>query len=117
MITFINVFTVRPEKQQDALRLIQSVYLEVVRHQPGYISARLLASDDGEKVIAIALWETEEHLQAMRQTQGFKDLHNQEFADAIVSSDGHVYTDFIEVPGTNHKHGQHSSVHSRMLDL
>ena len=37
MITFVNVFTVLPEKQQDAFAAVQRVYLEVVNHQPGFI--------------------------------------------------------------------------------
>jgi heme-degrading monooxygenase HmoA len=92
MITFVNVFTVLPEKQADALQKIQQVYVEVVKHQPGFISAKLLKSDDGTRVTAIAHWESAEQLAAMRETQGFKDLHNQEFHDAIVFNDGHVYS-------------------------
>ncbi len=32
MITFVNVFTVLPEKQADALQKIQQVHIEVVKH-------------------------------------------------------------------------------------
>ena len=70
MITFVNVFTVVPEKQAAAFQ----------------------KSEDGVRVTAVAQWESEDHLQALRETQGFKDLHNPEFYDAIVSNDGHVYT-------------------------
>jgi heme-degrading monooxygenase HmoA len=97
MITFVNVFTVLPDKQQAAFEAISRVYMEVVKHQPGFIEAKLLVSDDGTKVTAVALWESEEHLAAMRQTQGFKDLHNAEFKNAIVDNDGHVYSTAIKV--------------------
>ncbi|MGL5871837.1 MAG: antibiotic biosynthesis monooxygenase family protein [Xenococcaceae cyanobacterium] len=79
MITFINVFTVKPEKQQDAMQAIEKVYTQVVKHQPGFISAKLLKSHDGNRVTAVAEWETEAHLQAMRTTQEFKDLHDRNF--------------------------------------
>jgi hypothetical protein len=54
MITFVDVFTILPDKQQDLLRAIQNVYQKVVKHQPGYISARLFKSDDGAKITAIS---------------------------------------------------------------
>jgi heme-degrading monooxygenase HmoA len=97
MITVVNVFTVIPEKQEQALKNIEKLYFEVVKHQPGFISARLLKSDDGTRVTAIANWETTQQLAAMKNTQGFKELHNQEFLDAIVSVDPHVYSNGIEV--------------------
>ena len=97
MITFIDVFTVLPEKQQDALRIVRRVYDEVVRHQPGFISAKLLMSNDGLRVTAIAQWETEASLRAMRQIPLFRDLHNEEFFEAIVSNDGHIYNASVEI--------------------
>jgi heme-degrading monooxygenase HmoA len=97
MITFVNVFTVLPDKQQGAFEAISRVYMEVVKHQPGFIEAKLLVSDDGTRVTAIALWESQENLVAMRQTQGFKDLHNAEFKNSILENDTHVYSTVIEV--------------------
>jgi heme-degrading monooxygenase HmoA len=97
MITFVNVFTVLPDKQQAAFEAISRVYMEVIKHQPGFVEAKLLVSDDGTRVTAVAHWESEEHLVAMRQTQGFQDLHNAEFFSKIVSNDGHVYSTAIEV--------------------
>jgi heme-degrading monooxygenase HmoA len=97
MITFVNVFTVLPDKQQAAFEAISRVYMEVVKHQSGFIEAKLLVSDDGTRVTAVALWESEEHLAAMRKNQGFKDLHNAEFFSNIVSNDRHVYSTVLEV--------------------
>jgi len=51
MITFINTFTVHPDKQKDVLHAIQNVYVSVVK-QPGFISAQLLQSDVGARVTA-----------------------------------------------------------------
>jgi heme-degrading monooxygenase HmoA len=98
MITFVNVFTVLPERQQEAFENIKRVYTEVVRYQPGFISARLLVSDDQVRVTAIAQWERVEDLLALRETQGFKDLHNEAYFEAIVSNDPHTYS--TEIPIT-----------------
>lgn len=97
MITFVNVFTVLPEKQQDALEAIQQVYVELVRHQPGFITAKLLKSDDGNRVTAIANWESEADFDAMRRTPKFQEFHEQSFFEAIISSDGHVYSTVIPI--------------------
>ncbi|MGB6296788.1 MAG: antibiotic biosynthesis monooxygenase [Rivularia sp. (in: cyanobacteria)] len=59
MVTFINIFTVKPEKQQQALQNIQQVYQEIVRIQPGFISAELLQSNDGTRVTALGEADTE----------------------------------------------------------
>jgi heme-degrading monooxygenase HmoA len=93
MITFINVFSVEPEKQQAAFEAVKKVYAEVVQHQPGLISAQVLKSDDGTRVTAVAYWESEEHLQSMRNTSEFQNLVNTHDFEAMVgSSDGHVYS-------------------------
>lgn len=97
MVTFINIFTVKPEKQQQALQNIQRVYQEVVRNQPGFISAELLQSNDGNRVTAIARWESEENVATLRDNQKFKDLHNQEFCGAIESVEPRFYQKMVEV--------------------
>jgi heme-degrading monooxygenase HmoA len=97
MITLINVFTVHPDKQQDAFQAVQTVYMKAVRQQPGFISAQVLKSDDGRCVTAIAHWEREADLQAMKATPAFKNLHDQKFYDAIISNDVHVYSTVIDI--------------------
>ena len=52
MITFINMFTVKTGQQDAAFAGIQQIYSEVVKFQPGFISATLLKSDDGNTVTA-----------------------------------------------------------------
>lgn len=97
MITFVSVFTVIPEKQPDALRAIQKVYNEVAIHHPGFISAQLLPSDDGNRVTAIAHWESEEDLKAMRNTPEFTELHDRNFLPTIVGNDGHLYSHSVAI--------------------
>ncbi|MEH1834339.1 MAG: antibiotic biosynthesis monooxygenase [Nostoc sp.] len=104
MITFIDVFTILPDKQQDLLQAIQDIYRTVVKYQPGYISARLLKSDDGAKVTAISLWETQEQFIGIKEIKGVQDLYNSELFAAVISNDSHAYSAFVEVPGTSHKH-------------
>lgn len=101
MVTFINIFTVKPEKQQQALQNIQRVYQEVVRIQPGFISAELLQGNDGTRVTAIARWQSEENVAKLRDNQRFKELHNKEFFDAIESVEPRFYTTAIEVNSEN----------------
>ena len=97
MVTFINIFTVKPEKQQQALQNIQRVYQQVVRNQPGFIDAELLQSKDGTRVTAIAHWESQENVAALPDNQEFKDLHNNEFNEAIESVEPRFYQRVIQV--------------------
>lgn len=62
-----------------------------------FISAKLLKSNDGTHVTAIACWEDEACLEAMRTTSKFKALHNPEFYEAITSNDSHVYDMVIDI--------------------
>lgn len=108
MMTFVNVFTVVPDKQKDSLRVIQNLYREVVRHQPRFVSARLLISDDGTIITAIALWESKEQLAAAKQISSFQDFYNSEFFEATIN-EAHVYSTFVEISGVLHKHKHRSN--------
>jgi len=63
--TLINVFTVDPDKQRELVDLLVAVTDDVMRHQPGFISANIHASTDGTRVVNYAQWESERHFQAM----------------------------------------------------
>ncbi|MBW4631205.1 MAG: antibiotic biosynthesis monooxygenase [Iphinoe sp. HA4291-MV1] len=104
MMTLVNVFTVFPDKQKDTLWALHKIYKETVRHQPGFISARLLISDDGTKVTVLALWDSQQQLATIKQIPRLQNFHNSELLEAVISSDAHVYSTFIEVPGALHKH-------------
>ncbi|MFE4105828.1 antibiotic biosynthesis monooxygenase family protein [Almyronema epifaneia] len=97
MITFVNVFTVQPESQDRAFHNISQVYTEAVKPQPGFISGQVLKSRDGTRVTAIALWESEADLQAMRTTPKFQAMHTPEFSAAIIANESHVYDELIQV--------------------
>jgi heme-degrading monooxygenase HmoA len=63
--TLINVFTVRPERQRELLELLARATEDVMRKRPGFISANLHASADGERVVNYAQWESADAFHAM----------------------------------------------------
>lgn len=65
VITLINVFTVAPDRQSELVALLARAAEETMRHQPGFICANFHASQDGERVINYAQWESEEHYRRM----------------------------------------------------
>jgi heme-degrading monooxygenase HmoA len=92
MITFVNMFTVKPRQQEAAFAGIQQIYTEVVKFQEGFISATLLKSDDGNTVTAIAQWETAENLANLSQHPRFRELHNESFYESIVKVEPRIYS-------------------------
>jgi len=65
LVTFINVFTVDPTRQQELVDLLARA-TEIVRRAPGFISANLHRSVDGAKVTMYAQWRSIEDYEAMR---------------------------------------------------
>jgi heme-degrading monooxygenase HmoA len=63
--TLINVFTVRPERQHELVESLARVTDEVMRRQPGFISANTHASTDGNRVVNYAQWATPDDFRAM----------------------------------------------------
>lgn len=51
MTTLINIFTVRPKRQRELVNRIVRATEEAMRNRPGFISANVHASADGEQVI------------------------------------------------------------------
>ena len=69
-LTFINVFTVDPAKQDELVDLLARATEASVRQAPGFLSARLHRSLDGTKVTMYAQWQSLEAYQAMREDPG-----------------------------------------------
>ncbi|GAA2795053.1 antibiotic biosynthesis monooxygenase family protein [Saccharopolyspora taberi] len=65
LVTLINVFTVEPGRQRELVDLLARATEEVMRHQPGFISANLHVGHDGTHVANYAQWESAEHFRAM----------------------------------------------------
>jgi quinol monooxygenase YgiN len=58
VITLINVFDVSPERQEELVSLLDRATLEVMRHQPGFVSANIHKSLDGSRVANYAQWQS-----------------------------------------------------------
>jgi quinol monooxygenase YgiN len=65
-VTLINVFTVKPSRQQELLALLTRATEGSVRHAAGFVSARLHRSLDGTKVTMYAQWRSIKDYEAMR---------------------------------------------------
>ncbi|MFJ9466978.1 antibiotic biosynthesis monooxygenase family protein [Streptomyces caniferus] len=63
--TLINVFTVLPERQAELVAVLSRATEETMKDRPGFLSANIHASADGERVVNYAQWESEEHFLAM----------------------------------------------------
>ncbi|MFG1647804.1 antibiotic biosynthesis monooxygenase family protein [Amycolatopsis sp. NPDC049252] len=61
----ISTFTVPPGRQQELLDLLHANAEEVLRHQPGFITADLLATSDGTTVVNHARWTDAAAVRAM----------------------------------------------------
>jgi quinol monooxygenase YgiN len=66
LVTLINVFTVEPGRQQELVDLLAHA-TQIVRLEPGFVSASLHRSIDGNKVTMYAQWRSIEAYQAMRE--------------------------------------------------
>jgi len=66
LMTLVNVFTVREDKQTELADLLVKATDETMRHLPGFISASIHRSMDGTKVINYAQWRSEADFAAMK---------------------------------------------------
>jgi quinol monooxygenase YgiN len=69
-LTFINVFTVTPENQDELIKLLTEVTEQNVRHHKGFVSASLHRGIDGKKVTMYAQWASVEDYELMRRSSG-----------------------------------------------
>ncbi|MGH9397975.1 MAG: antibiotic biosynthesis monooxygenase family protein [Terriglobia bacterium] len=65
LITLMNVFTVDREKQQSLIELLVKTTEEVMRYQPGFVSANIHRSLDGTRVVNYAQWRSRDEFEAM----------------------------------------------------
>lgn len=64
VMTLINVFTVAPEHQEELIDVLVEA-TTVMRQIPGFLSANLHRSRDGQRVVNYVQWHTVEDFQAM----------------------------------------------------
>jgi len=65
-ITLVNVLTVRAGTQQALLASLRENTETVIRTLQGWISTRLIASSDGQRVVIYSEWDSAADLDAMR---------------------------------------------------
>lgn len=67
ILTLINVFIVKPEKQSELVKLLIDATETTMKNVPGFISANIHRSFDGKKVVNYAQWESMDSFEAMRK--------------------------------------------------
>src|SRR6185369_3572032 len=65
LLTLINVFTVKPENQQQLVRVLVEATETTMKFVPGFISASIHKSYDGTKVVNYAQWRSRQDFDAM----------------------------------------------------
>jgi quinol monooxygenase YgiN len=68
--TLINVFTVKPEDQQQLVQMLVDATEQTMKQLPGFVSASIHKSLDGKKVVNYAQWRSQQDFDAMRQNPG-----------------------------------------------
>jgi heme-degrading monooxygenase HmoA len=88
--TLINVFTVTPENQQRLVDVLTEATEKVMQHMPGFVSANIHASSDGERVVNYAQWASGADFEAMQKNPEAGE-HMAEAAAIAVSFEPHLY--------------------------
>ena len=86
VFTLINVFDVAPEDQDELAELLVDVTESTMKHIPGFVSASIHVSDDGERVINYAQWESREHFERMLNNEDARP-HMRRAAELAISYD------------------------------
>ncbi|MFN3294657.1 MAG: antibiotic biosynthesis monooxygenase family protein [Gemmobacter sp.] len=71
--TVITTFEMTPATAQDLLERLQDAYDQVIRHQPGFISARLHMNDAMTRICNASHWQRREDYQAMLRTPEMRE--------------------------------------------
>src|SRR4029077_15120960 len=90
LITFVNVFTVEPERQAALVDLLADATTAVINRFPGYVSANIHRSLDGTKVVNYAQWRRVEDYEAMHTDPRVRQ-HAAQASDAPNSFEPHLY--------------------------
>jgi antibiotic biosynthesis monooxygenase (ABM) superfamily enzyme len=79
---------VEPQNQQRVVDILEATR-QVMQHVPGYVSASIHKSQDGERVANYAQWENQEKFEAMFHDPSVKE-HMDELLK-ISTADPHLY--------------------------
>ncbi|WP_423745826.1 antibiotic biosynthesis monooxygenase family protein (plasmid) [Haladaptatus sp. SPP-AMP-3] len=89
VMTLINVFTVPPEQQDELVSLLADATEETMRHLPGFVSANVHRSRDGERVVNYAQWESEADFEAIFERPDVRE--HMDGALELATVDYHLY--------------------------
>lgn len=85
-VAFVNVFTVDPGRQLELLQALDDATRDVFMTLPGFISANLHTSLDGQRVINYAQWASEKQFEESLQRADVRE-HMAKAADIATSWD------------------------------
>jgi heme-degrading monooxygenase HmoA len=85
IVTLINVFEVAPDRQAALIELLERATREVIRKQPGFVSANVHRGLDGTRVANYAQWASLEDFERMLQNREAQ-AHMSEAAAMAVAS-------------------------------
>jgi quinol monooxygenase YgiN len=69
VVTLINVFAVKPERQVELVQLLDEATETVMKQIDGFVSANIHRSLDGTRVANYAQWRDEAAFTAMQQNE------------------------------------------------
>lgn len=71
--TVITTFEMTPATAHDLMELLQKAYDEVIRHQPGFLSAGLHMNDAMTRICNYSQWKNREDYKAMLRTPEMRE--------------------------------------------
>lgn len=90
LVTLINVFTVKPKRQQELIDLLVEATEAVMQYQSGFISANIHRSVDGQRVTNYAQWRSRKDFEAMLRNPDAQ-AHMRQAGDVADSFEPHLY--------------------------
>lgn len=71
--TVITTFEMTPATAEDLMEALQDAFSEVIRHQPGFISAALHINDARTRICNYSQWESRGDYQAMLRSPEMRE--------------------------------------------
>lgn len=75
--TVITTFEMTPATAQDLMDKLHAAYADVIRHQPGFISAALHMNDAMTRICNYSQWRRREDYQAMLRTVEMRERNRE----------------------------------------
>ena len=88
--TVITTFEMTPATAHDLMARLEAAYAEVIRHQPGFIAARLHMNDAMTRICNLSRWRRREDFQAMLRSPEMQ-VRNREFLTLCKSFEPVLY--------------------------